>query len=122
MRIAQHTQKVRIQECIHGHRGIGRKHLVTGFGKRAINVIVRPFHGAYADDQMLAWHAALEASKLGWKTVYVIPDYFQGDSAFIVNPHGFHQYDEHQGSRYLCPCDYDGDAAYRQFVQEELAD
>lgn len=99
------------------HRGIGRKYLVRGFGKRAIKVIVRPFPVCGIYDEMAAWHAALEASKLGWKTVYVIPDYYDGDTAYIVNAHGFSQRDEHQFSRYLMPCDYAGDLAFQQYLE-----
>lgn len=101
-----------------GHKGIGRKIVVSGIGKRSIIVVIRPFLRHGVDEEKVAWHAAEYASKRGWRVVYVIPGYADADYlAYVVNSAGFHQPDEHQYSRFLMDVDWEGTdefSAWRQ--------
>lgn len=84
-------QNVSISMPQHPHRIFTNVFLVRGVAKRAIKVIVRPFHGLsdYTNDQELALGAAKYAAKKGWKIVVVAPDDYYGEDALMYNWHQF---------------------------------
>jgi hypothetical protein len=63
------------------------QHLVRGYGKRAVVVVMHPFHIVEwrMEEEDLIKLAALEASKRGWKKVIVHPDNLYGEEAEIFN-------------------------------------
>lgn len=110
---------VQIKESVYGHKGIGTKYLVTGMSKRAIIVVLRPFHvnNRYlVDSDILVYHAAKEAAGLGWKVVYVFPHFDFGEYAYFTNAAGFNAPSEFEQAKFLCSLDYDGDEDFKLWV------
>lgn len=81
-------------------------YLVRGVGKRAIHVVVRPFHGIFANttDEELAVKGAQYAAQKGWKNAIIEPDMVDGECAeiFNVSQHTNYVYGNIAGGKYLC--------------------
>ncbi len=81
-------------------------YLVRGVGKRAIHVVVRPFHctRAEASHEEIAVKGAHYAAKKGWKNAIIEPDMIDGECAeiFNVSRHTDYLYGKIAGGKYLC--------------------
>lgn len=63
------------------------KYLIRQRGHRAIRVVVRPFSGIrqLVSDEELAERASWIALRKGWKTIFVVPDEYYGEDAYVFN-------------------------------------